>query len=189
MISISTWCPRAPRRAETWLACQRASCEPREPMRREQLRALVDAGVISRVVRVLPVSSFFDTPSRRPTTSHWPVNKEPNRNPIPKDSIRWRPLRFQTLPDATEIAPKTSGAHPPSTGQQPFSRDDRVWPALSWPRTDFVFFCDWVGRYFCPFHLQIEQAADHIQHGRRFGFLCRRLQCSDRGVHHFIDDA
>src|ERR1700678_571462 len=34
MSSISTWCPRARRRAEMWLACQRASCEPREPMRR-----------------------------------------------------------------------------------------------------------------------------------------------------------
>ena len=33
MISISTSCPRARRSAEMWLACQRASCEPREPMR------------------------------------------------------------------------------------------------------------------------------------------------------------
>src|SRR5579862_1344024 len=33
MISISTSWPRARKRAEMWLACHRASCEPREPMR------------------------------------------------------------------------------------------------------------------------------------------------------------
>src|SRR5215472_4887906 len=167
MISISTWCPRAPRRAETWLACQRASCEPREPMRREQLRAFVDDGVISRAVRVLPVLSFSIRLRGRPTTPHRPVNKEPNRNPNPNDSIRLRKLGFPLPSGATEIARKTRGAHPPSTGKQPFPGDDRLWPALSWPRTDFVFFRDWVGRYFFRFHLQIEQAADHIQHGRR----------------------
>src|SRR5262249_16635770 len=34
MTSISTPCPCSRRSAATWLACQSASCEPREPMRR-----------------------------------------------------------------------------------------------------------------------------------------------------------
>src|SRR5450432_1186799 len=104
--------------------------------------------------------------------------------------------KLLALPAVEQVHRDPSTASGDSLRSSPdYAQDDRDWErrltewvgqlVASLARSHFVFL--FRGRRF--FVVQVEEAADYVDDGRRFRFFGGALQRGDGGVHDFVDDA